>query len=90
MSSRSKAEHWAQEVEAVAGRIAPRFRRAELRRRAVADRQGLLAPLERQNGWHLAEAAGDHTPDGVQEFLSRVHWEPMRSATICRPMWLST
>ena len=75
MSSRSKAEHWAQELEAVAGRIAPRFRRAEPRRRAVAYLQGLLAPLERKNGWHLAEAAGDHTPDGVQEVLSRVHWD---------------
>ena len=26
-------------------------------------------------GWQLAEAAGDRTPDGVQEFLSRVHWD---------------
>jgi SRSO17 transposase len=31
--------------------------------------------LERKNGWHLAEAAGDHTPDGMQEFLARVHWD---------------
>src|SRR3954447_8015468 len=26
-------------------------------------------------GWHRAEAAGDHTPDGMQEFLARVHWD---------------
>ena len=75
MSSRSEAEDWAEELEAVAGRIAPRFGRAEPRRRALAYLQGLLAPLERKNGWHLAEAAGDHTPDGMQEFLSRVHWD---------------
>jgi SRSO17 transposase len=31
--------------------------------------------LERKNGWHLAEAAGDHTPDGMQAFLARVHWD---------------
>src|SRR5215217_4719100 len=54
MSSRSKAEHWAQELEAVAGRIAPQFGRAEPRRRALTYLQGLLAPLERKNGWHLA------------------------------------
>src|SRR4051795_8557126 len=60
MSSRSKAEDWAEELEAVAGRIAPRFGRAEPRRRALAYLQGLLAPLERKNGWHLAEAAGVH------------------------------
>ena len=31
--------------------------------------------MERKNGWQLAEAAGDRTPDGVQEFLSRVRWK---------------
>ena len=62
MSSRSDAEVWAEELEAVAGQIAPRFGRAEPRRRALAHLQGLLAPLERKNGWHLAEAAGDRTP----------------------------
>ena len=31
--------------------------------------------MERKNGWHLAEAAGDPTPDGMQEFLARVHWD---------------
>src|SRR4051812_12450580 len=71
MSSKSEAEDWAEELEAVAGRIAPRFGRAEPRRRALAYLQGLLAPLERKNGWHLAEAAGDPTPDGMQEFLAR-------------------
>src|SRR4051812_27885560 len=75
MSSRSEAEDWAAELEAVAGRIAPRFGRAEPRRRALAYLQGLLAPLERKNGWHLAEAARDHTPDGMQEVLARVHWD---------------
>ena len=75
LSSRSEAEDWAAELEAVAGRIAPRFGRAEPRRRALAYLQGLLAPVERTNGWHLAEAAGDHRPDGMQEFLARVHWD---------------
>src|SRR3954453_2094722 len=75
MSSRSEAEDWAEELEAVAGRIAPRFGRAEPRRRALAYLQGLLAPLGRKNGWHLAEAAGDCSPHGMQEFLSRLHWD---------------
>jgi hypothetical protein len=35
--------------------------------------RGLLAPVERKNGWQLAEAVGDRTPDGVQDLLSRVH-----------------
>ena len=28
--------------------------------------------MERKNGWQLAEAVGDATPDGVQDVLSRV------------------
>src|SRR4051812_35234645 len=62
MSSRSEAEDWAEELEAVAGRIAPRFGRAEPRRRALAYLQGLLAPLGRENGWHLPEGAGGPPP----------------------------
>lgn len=50
-------------------RIGGRFGRAE------AYLRGLLAPVERKNGWQLTEAAGDATPDGVQEFLSRVRWD---------------
>jgi SRSO17 transposase len=69
------AESWAQGLEELAQRLAPRFSRAEPRRRALAYLRGLLAPVERKNGWQLAEAAGDATPDGVQDFLSRMHWD---------------
>jgi SRSO17 transposase len=66
---------WVEEFAALLGRLGPRFGRVEPRRRAAAYLQGLLAPVERKNGWQLAEAAGDRTPDGVQEFLSRVRWD---------------
>ena len=38
------------------------------RRSSVLDRGAI-------KGWQLAEAAGDRTPDGVQEFLGRVRWD---------------
>ncbi len=60
---------------ALLARLEPRFGRVEPRRRLAAYLKGLLAPVERKNGWQLAEAAGDPTPDGVQEFLSRVRWD---------------
>lgn len=75
MTTASEIEDWAAGLDQVGDRIAPRFTRAEPRRRAVAYLRGLLAPVERKNGWQLAEAAGDATPDGVQEFLSRVQWD---------------
>ena len=64
------------EVPAVAQRIGPRFARAEARRRAQAYLRGLLSPLERKNGWQLAEAAGDRTPYATQHLLGRADWDP--------------
>src|ERR687886_445276 len=75
MTTVGTAEGWSRELDALAARMAPRFVRAEPRRRALAYLRGLLLPLERKNGWQLAEAAGDASPDGVQDFLSRMHWD---------------
>ena len=54
---------WQTEVER---RIMPRFARHEARRRAWAYLRGLLSPVERKNGWQVAEVHGDPTPYGVQ------------------------
>ena len=67
---------WAAELEALCERIAPRFGRIEVRRRAGAFLQGLLSGAERKNGWQLAEQAGDHTPDGMQRLLNHARWDP--------------
>ena len=56
-------------------RIGSRFYRSEPRRRALAYVKGLLSPIERKNGWQLAEQAGDATPYGVQHLLSTYIWE---------------
>jgi len=55
--------------------VAGRFFRVEPRRRARAYVRGLLAPLAAKNGWTLAEAAGDATPDGMQRLLNRAAWD---------------
>jgi SRSO17 transposase len=78
MAVMDDAVAWADELERVNARIAPRFGRAEPRRRARAYLRGLLAPIERKNGWQLAEAAGDATPDGMQDFLQRMRWDADR------------
>ena len=75
MTTRAEARGWARGLDELVARVAPRFGRVEPRRRARAYLSGLMAPLERKNGWHLAEAAGDRTPDGVQDFLSRMRWD---------------
>src|SRR3954470_10585130 len=75
MTSIAAAEDWARGLDELVERIAPRFRRIEARQRARSYLSGLLAPLERKNGWHLAEAAGDASPDSVQDFLARMRWD---------------
>ncbi len=41
---------------------------------AMAYVKALIAPVERKNGWQIAEYAGHATPDRVQFFLSRSVW----------------
>src|SRR5947209_6672010 len=62
-------------LEEVAQRIGTRFSRSEPRQRAVAYLQGLLSPVERKNGWQLAEQVGDESPYGVQHLLGRATWD---------------
>ena len=75
MAAADEAVDWARGLDELVARIAPRFCRIEPRRRVRAYLQGLLAPVERKNGWQLAENAGDPTPDGVQDFLARMRWD---------------
>jgi len=72
----AEIQGWAAELAAVHERIAPRFARAEPRRRALAYLEGLLGGVERKNGWQLAEHAGERTPDGMQRLLSTARWDP--------------
>ena len=50
----AQIQGWAGELEALCERIAPRFGRVEVRRRASAFLRGLLSNVERKNGWQLA------------------------------------
>ena len=66
---------WAAGLQAMHARIAGRFVRPESQQRALAYLKGLLSPVERKNGWQLAEHAGDHTPDGMQRLLATYQWD---------------
>ena len=67
---------WTDEFAAVVGRIGPQFARSEARAHAAAYLRGLLGRTARKNGWQLAEAAGDASPYGIQQFLYRATWDP--------------
>ena len=66
---------WVAGLDDLFALVAGRFPRVEPRLRARAYVRGLLAPLAGKNGWTLAEAAGDATPDGMQRLLNRAAWD---------------
>src|SRR5207302_10886450 len=66
---------WGQQLERLHARIAPRFARPEPRRRALAYVKGIVSAIERKNGWHLAEHAGEARPDGIQRLLGSAVWD---------------
>ncbi|WP_371786714.1 IS701 family transposase [Streptosporangium subroseum] len=69
-------QSWAAGLDGLFARVASRFGRVEPRRQARAYLVGLLAPVERKNGWQLAEAAGDSHPHRMQRLLNNVRWDP--------------
>ncbi|WP_049795684.1 IS701 family transposase [Frankia sp. EAN1pec] len=68
-------EAWAAELEGLCSLVGGRFGRAEPRRRVAEYVSGLVAGLDRKNGWTLAERAGEVSPDGMQRLLRRADWD---------------
>lgn len=66
---------WRRELDALSDRIASRFSRSDLRRRAGAYLGGLLGSARRKNSWQLAEDVGQESPYGVQHLLGRARWD---------------
>ena len=63
---------WLTEVERW---LLPHFARREARHHAWAYIRGLLSPVERKNGWQLADVPGAATPYGLQPVSGRARGE---------------
>jgi SRSO17 transposase len=50
--------------------------RQEPRERMRVYLRVLLSPVERKNGWQVAEEAGEATPYAMQHLLDRAKWDP--------------
>ena len=70
----AEAAAWSDALERLVG-VLSSFYSAAGRQRALRYVRGLLAPVERKNGWQLAEAAGDASPAAMQDFLARTRWD---------------
>ena len=71
----SELDRWADEFEAFHSRFSSLFGRREVQQQAVKYVQGLVSPVERKNGWQLAEAVGDKRPDATQRLLYKTKWD---------------
>ncbi|MEU2166075.1 IS701 family transposase [Streptomyces sp. NPDC019208] len=66
---------WSSGLAELHERFVYRFNRLEPRESSLAYMRGLIAPLERKNGWTLAEEAGHAAPDRMQRLLNRIDWD---------------
>lgn len=69
---------WKKGLEDLHARIGRHFKRAEPRGHVLAYLKGLLGPIERKNGWQIAEWLADRTPDRVQRLLASAKWDADR------------
>jgi SRSO17 transposase len=66
---------WEEELRRLVARIEPLFYRTESRAHAERYLRGLLLPLERKNGWTIAEHTGEKEPKALQRFLNLTPWD---------------
>lgn len=71
----AQAADWAADLETLLGHLGRHFARREARAHLRAYVTGLLSPIERKNGWQLAEVAGETTPYALQHLLGRAKWD---------------
>ncbi|WP_343243280.1 IS701 family transposase [Streptomyces sp. SID12501] len=74
MSTERAVQVWAGWFDDFFASLAGVFGRVEPRRMAMAYVKALVAPVERKNGWQIAEHVGHPSPDRVQWFLARSTW----------------
>ncbi|MFL6131785.1 MAG: transposase, partial [Nocardioidaceae bacterium] len=69
---------WSAEFEYLGNRIAPLFVHPKSRTHARQYLSGLLAPIERKNGWTIAQHVGEKEPKALQRFLNLANWDADR------------
>jgi SRSO17 transposase len=75
MDEEAVAQGASEVVEEGATLLRPHFAGPQAHRHAADYLQGLLADVERKNGWQLAEQAGYRHPRGIQRVLDRYAWD---------------
>jgi len=75
---------WESGLECLFERMRSLFYRTESRRHAEQYIRGLLSPVERKNGWTIAEYVGEREPKALQRFLNVSPWDADALLTLNR------
>ncbi len=73
--TREDLDTWNADLDALFARMGGLFYRTESRKHAEQYVRGLLAPLQRKNGWTIAEYVGESEPKALQRFLNISPWD---------------
>jgi SRSO17 transposase len=73
--TRADVDVWESGLEDVFTRISPLFYRTESKEHAEQYIRGLLSPIERKNGWTIAEHSSELEPKALQRFLNLSPWD---------------
>src|SRR3954454_1380617 len=84
MAASMEVGGWRAELDGLLARFGRLFVRPEPREQAGRYLEGLLGPVERKNGWQLAEAIGGARPWRTQRVLSHVLWDEGAARDLCR------
>jgi SRSO17 transposase len=84
MAAALEANGWRAELDRLLARFGRLFVRSEPRDQAGRYLEGLLGPVERKNGWQLAEHLGEARPWRTQRVLSHVLWDEDAARDLCR------
>jgi SRSO17 transposase len=66
---------WEQDFTNFHARFADLFARPEPREQALKYMRALMSPLSRRNGWQMAQALGDITPDRMERLVYKAVWD---------------
>lgn len=75
---------WEQEFQELCTRLDGLFYRTDSRAHARHYVRGLIAPLERKNGWTIAEYSGDPEPKALQRLLNLSPWDADEARDLVR------
>ncbi len=73
--TRADIDVWESGLEDVLTRIRQLFYRTESKKHAEQYFRGLLSPIERKNGWTIAEHVGELEPKALQRLLNLSPWD---------------